>query len=65
MPPPRVLIPANRVREIFGNISEMTLWRWLAAEDMNFPRPIVISRRRYWREDEIEEWIAAREAIHG
>jgi predicted DNA-binding transcriptional regulator AlpA len=55
------LIPSTTVREICGGISDMSLWRWLNDPAMNFPRPLVISRRRYWRETDIAKWIAERE----
>lgn len=40
----------------FGGISEMTLWRWLRDPTLNFPKPLVINRRRYWRVVDIEKW---------
>lgn len=55
------LIPSATVREICGGISDMSLWRWLNDPAMHFPRPLVISRRRYWREADIANWIAERE----
>jgi predicted DNA-binding transcriptional regulator AlpA len=55
------LIPSATVREICGGISDMSLWRWLNDPAMGFPRPLVISRRRYWREADIARWIAERE----
>jgi predicted DNA-binding transcriptional regulator AlpA len=38
------------------NISSMTFWRWMKDEEMKFPRPVVIRRRNYFREDEIVAW---------
>ncbi|PRX37917.1 transcriptional regulator, AlpA family [Meinhardsimonia xiamenensis] len=55
------LLPASAVRDICGNISDMTLWRWLADPDLDFPKPVYISRRRYWREADIIEWLDSRE----
>lgn len=55
------LISSAAVREICGGISDMSLWRWLNDPAMAFPRPLVISRRRYWREADIANWIAERE----
>jgi len=37
----------------------MSLWRWLNDPAMNFPRPIYIAKRRYWREAEIVAWLDA------
>lgn len=33
----------------------MWLWRRL-KDDPTFPRPVYVSRRRYWREAEVREW---------
>ena len=54
------LIPTRTVREILGNVSDMTIWRWLHDEnykDLNFPKPITIATRRYWRRSNIESFI--------
>lgn len=50
------LIPAKNVREIFGNVSQMTLWRWLGKPELAFPRPIYINGRRYFDAAEIESF---------
>ena len=50
-------IQAAQVREICGGISDMTLWRWLNERD--FPPPIYIARRRYWREADVLAWLEA------
>ncbi|WP_422001181.1 helix-turn-helix transcriptional regulator [Roseovarius mucosus] len=54
-------IRAAVVRQMCGDISDMTLWRWLENPELNFPRPIYIGRRRYWREADIVAWLEARE----
>lgn len=41
------------------DISHMTLWRRLNDPKLNFPRPLIINRRRYFRLSEIEAWEAA------
>lgn len=55
-------IQAAEVRDLCGGISDMSLWRWLNDPAMNFPRPIYIARRRYWREAEIIAWMDAQSA---
>jgi len=52
------LISAAEVRRRVGNPSDMTLWRWLKEPRMNFPQPVYIRRKRFWRESEIYEFIA-------
>jgi len=51
------LISVSDVRALFGNVSDMTIWRWLKDADLNFPKPIYVQRRRFWREAELIEWI--------
>ena len=53
MADPDILITASELRSLLGGISDMTLWRWLADDQMNFPRPLVLRRRRYWRKSEV------------
>ncbi len=54
------LIGVADVRAMFGGISDMTLWRWLRDAELEFPRPIYLQRRRFWREAELIEWIGNR-----
>jgi len=56
---PQRLISAKAVRELLGNISAMTLWRWTRRRALGFPRPIYIGRRRFWREADILAWLVA------
>jgi hypothetical protein len=50
-----IRLPARQVWTRFG-VTDRTLDRWLANSALNFPRPLVINRRRYFLLDEIEEW---------
>jgi predicted DNA-binding transcriptional regulator AlpA len=56
----RRYLTANQVRERFGKISDMTLWRWLQDDELGFPKPVVIQRRRFFRLDDIEHFEANR-----
>lgn len=51
------LISANAVRILLGDVSDMTVWRWLQDPELAFPRPIYIGTRRYWKEAELAAWI--------
>lgn len=44
------------VRQTCGGVSDMTLHRWTRDERADFPRPVYVNRRRYWRADEIRQW---------
>lgn len=50
------LLTSKDVRAIYGDVSQMTLWRWLHDKTMGFPRPIYINRRRYFDAEEIERF---------
>lgn len=54
-------ITATKVRDLCGDVSDMTLWRWLNDPALNFPKPIYIARRRFWREADVIAWLEARE----
>jgi predicted DNA-binding transcriptional regulator AlpA len=51
------LLPAAKVRERFGGVSDMWLYRRL-HDGSGFPRPIYIGQYRYWRVSEIMAWEA-------
>lgn len=54
------MLTSAQVREICGQCSDMTIYRNLRDERADFPRPVYVNRRRYWRADEIEQWWASR-----
>ena len=54
-------IQAAAVRALCGDISDMTLWRWINAR--GFPEPVYIARRRFWRESDVIEWLDAQASL--
>jgi len=48
------------VRERFGGVSDMTLWRWTRKGIL--PQPVRINGRNYWREADIVALQAGRAA---
>jgi predicted DNA-binding transcriptional regulator AlpA len=56
-------LTATQVRQRFGGISDMTLWRWMRDERVSFPQPLVINRRRYFRAADLEAF-QKRQAAH-
>jgi len=48
------LLTAINVRQRFGGISDMTLWRWMHDARVGFPQPIIINRRRYFRAADVD-----------
>ena len=58
-------LTATQVRQRFGAISDMTLWRWMRDERLGFPAPVLINRRRYFPVSDIaafQERHAARQS---
>ena len=49
------LIPARDVWERYC-ITSRTLSRWLDRYELDFPRPLIVNGRRYFRLTEIEMW---------
>ncbi len=37
-------------------ISQMSLWRWTKSAELNFPKPMVINRRKLWNAEELAKW---------
>lgn len=50
-----VFLPAVRVLERY-KISQMSLWRWQRDPRLNFPKPMRVSGRRYYRLAELEQF---------
>jgi predicted DNA-binding transcriptional regulator AlpA len=58
-----MLVDAAQVRgPLLGGRSDMWLHRRLKDLRADFPKPIVISNRRYWKLGDIRTWIAAQAA---
>ena len=49
-------ITRKGVRERFGGISAMTLWRWEHDGRLGFPKPTDINKRKYYDLAELEAW---------
>ncbi|MFK4382517.1 hypothetical protein [Bradyrhizobium sp. USDA 223] len=59
---PNALIPTAQVRARYGGVSHMWVERRL-KDDPDFPRPLYIAKRRFWRLGELAAWersVAAR-----
>jgi hypothetical protein len=56
------LVTAAGVRKMFGDKSDMTLWRWQHDPSLGFPAPIYIARRRYWRRNELSQFLVKQDA---
>ena len=43
-------LTAKQVRHRYGNVSDMTLWRWIRDPKLDFPKPFYIGKHRFWAE---------------
>jgi predicted DNA-binding transcriptional regulator AlpA len=59
------LVTAPQLRNRLGGISDMTLWRWLRDPRLEFPKPLIVNRRRYWWLRDLEAWEATRRSADG
>jgi predicted DNA-binding transcriptional regulator AlpA len=44
------------------SVSDRTLHHWLLDQRLGFPRPLVIRRRRYWDQEQIDAFDRAQAA---
>ena len=61
----KVYLTARQVRARYGDISDMSLWRWLNDPALNFPQPMLINKRRLWSLHSLELWESKRETDSG
>ncbi|WP_419828926.1 helix-turn-helix transcriptional regulator [Methylobacterium sp.] len=54
---PEDMLPAAQVMARY-QVSDMTIFRWLADPKLGFPQPIRINGRRYWRLAELQAFEA-------
>ncbi len=50
------LLNVNQTTSLCGVKSRMCIWRWLHNPKVNFPQPIKISGRNYWRRRDVRHW---------
>ena len=55
-------INSKQLRARYGGVSDMWIWRRL-TDDPSFPRPDVISRRRFWKVKDLDAWDNARREV--
>jgi predicted DNA-binding transcriptional regulator AlpA len=56
----KVYVNSLRVRARYGGASDMWLWRQLTDPQSDFPKPLLISGRRFWDQAELDAWDAKR-----
>jgi hypothetical protein len=48
-------LPTRAVCERY-QVVDRTVDRWVADPTLNFPKPMIVNRRRYWDEDELDDF---------
>jgi len=59
------LIKQSDVKHMIGDVSNMTIWRWVnleGYESLGFPKPIKIKTRNYWNINSVQKGIAGQTA---
>ncbi|PTE12716.1 transcriptional regulator [Fuscovulum blasticum DSM 2131] len=54
------LVNSKSVMQRLGGISRVSLWRYVNDPDLDFPQPIVVRTRRFWKEDDLAKWVDSR-----
>jgi predicted DNA-binding transcriptional regulator AlpA len=60
-PDPNRLIGSRELRELFGGVSTMSIWRWTHGGEPEFPKPVKIAKRNFWRLGAVLSFITERE----
>ena len=55
-----ILLTAAQTRARVGGVSAMCVWRWMRDPRVQFPQPIKINARNYWRIGDLRRWQAER-----
>ncbi len=55
-----VLLTAAQTRGRVGGVSAMCIWRWMRDPRVQFPTPLKINGRNYWRLGDLRRWQAER-----
>jgi predicted DNA-binding transcriptional regulator AlpA len=57
---PQSFMTAREVKIACGGVSDMCIWRWVQDPALEFPKPVYIRSRRYWRRADLFAWLASR-----
>jgi predicted DNA-binding transcriptional regulator AlpA len=56
------LLGSKQVTARYDNICTLTLYRWVKHPKLNFPQPVKIHRRYFWKLGELRAWERRRAA---
>ena len=52
------LLNSAQTKARCGNVTDMCIWRWLRDPRVQFPQPVKINKRNYWRLGDLRAWQA-------
>jgi len=55
-----VFLTSAQTRARVGGVSAMCIWRWMRDLRVQFPTPVKINHRNYWRLGDLRRWQAER-----
>ncbi len=50
------LLNSAQTKTRCGNVTDMCIWRWMRDPRVQFPLPVTINRRNYWRLGDLRHW---------
>lgn len=60
----RSLVPTREVVRRYG-VTDRTLAAWASRRETEFPQPVTVNRRKFWRRGELEAWERSRSREDG
>ena len=54
------MIGSQKATARYNHKCRLTLYRWMRDEKLNFPQPVKINRRWYWKLGELRAWERSR-----
>lgn len=58
-----VFLTMDKVCNRYGGVNSVTIKRWSRDPELEFPQPLIVGRRWYFKLKEIEEWEEKRRAM--
>jgi hypothetical protein len=63
--PEKRYITQKHLKARYGDVTDMTIWRWEHDAKLGFPKAIFINGRKYFLLEEVEAWERERASASG
>ncbi len=50
------LLNSAQTKARCGNVTDMCIWRWMRDPRVQFPQPVKINKRNYWKLGDLRAW---------